>query len=135
MPTYKLRCGRCGYTYYLSSFEPDTFLRLGATFQRCPQCGGYLYYPYFKEWICMTSNEKKFSLCFGFGASFKSFNPNSKFLRFVRRKTMEKWDNFKFEESMLEIPEIKESIERTQNEEYKKMLILKGYSFYGTRIE
>ena len=134
MGHFNMRCGRCGAMFYSGYEDPEKLVYFGQTYQKCPMCGNETFIVFAYEWENLTPEQKKVMICFGPNVRLNG-NPDAFLSSYKRdRKGMEKWRNFSFDESVLEIEYIKESIERTADIEYKKKLLLKGRQFYGTKL-
>lgn len=134
MPVYNVNCPNCGLILFSEYYKPGSLEYFGRTIDNCPKCGNKVTLKWNYEWENLTPHQKKLVLCFGFGITLDQ-NPDKFFsLCKLNRNGMQKWREFKFDDSMLENPKIKESIERTKDQEYRNQLLLLGRTFYGTRI-
>lgn len=146
--TYSTRCPHCGVLLYQNSYEERK--KFAPTLQSCPHCGKKMIYSQSYEWENLTNDEKKSVLVFGADRYIGTATELKKIIRncalsffliyplfmmFKHIKHLRQWNDFVFDENMIvDNSLIQESIERTQDTEYRKMLLKLGRDFYGTEF-
>lgn len=154
--TYYERCPHCGKSFYISDIERKR--ALGNPFVQCQnrKCAEYFYDNKNYEWECLTNEEKKSVMCMLIHTK-QSKNSTERVEVFSEKqlknqivlnavgsvlligipallknkKLLKIYETFKYDQSFLEYKIISESIKRTSDPEYKKLLLEKGQTFYG----
>lgn len=142
---YSEYCPNCGKTIYYDN--KPRLKSFGNSQVKCDKCKKIFIDPKVFEWENLTLYEKKYVLVTEGKYNIMEYDQLIKeiqrenIVRFINpflfkevallKKIKEQLDYFVFEEGMLEMPEIKASIERTSDPEYRLALYKLGRSFNG----
>ena len=148
LPTYTSRCPNCHKLLYSSKIEEQA--SFGNSMQKCPYCKQYYIDTSVYEWVNLTKEEKKSVLVFGWNMTIvresevRSLYNKLKFTQILLitiplvsklKRQLMALECFEFNPRMLQDYHIQESIERTNDKNYLKILLKAGRNFYGTDYE
>ena len=143
---YSTSCPHCGAVFYHStSKEPKCF---GITQKTCSRCKQEFMYSSVYEWENLTNEEKKSVLILGEDRPIRFVKEIKRsivlcaisfFLLFplyyliIHISDYKKFQNFEYKPQYIsQNTYIQESIQRTQDPEYRTQLLKLGRTFYGT---
>lgn len=148
MSVYSKSCPFCHAILYSGYGKEAKYL--GKSMQRCPYCNNESFNDSAYEWENLTNDEKKIVLATGVN---KYIHFKKEYIQSIIISILFIWmiipirnivccailihkmNKFKFDQNMIENnKEILESIERTKDPEYRKLLILHGRIFYGDQV-
>ena len=144
--SYRENCPYCGKILYYELAERQK--RLGNSLASCPSCGKSYIDCCTYEWINLTDEEKKSVLVFGWNMTIveethvRKMYKRLYFTKFLLfgipivnklKLQLDRLESFVYDEKMLIDYHIQQSIERTNNEDYLRLLVQSGRKIYGTK--
>lgn len=148
LPTYSSRCPNCHKLLYMDKVEEQ--MSFGNSMRKCPYCSMNYIDSSVYEWVNLSNEEKKSVLVFGWNMTIvrenevRSLYKKLRYTQFLLitipivsklKRQLAALECFEFKPQMLQDYHIQESIERTKDENYIKILLKAGRKYYGIEYE